>query len=120
MANERWLAYVTETEAQIELAAGNLEAATDRGEAALSLAESAGNHKATISALLTLARTKRAGGDLKAAADALERAAESARALNRRAQLQAVLGEWADVMAELGDLGTAYRLSREALSAGRA
>jgi tetratricopeptide (TPR) repeat protein len=119
LENERWLAHVAETEAQIELAAGNLDLATERGNEALQRAETVGNHKAAVSALLTLARTKRAAGDLRGGADALERAAATARELGRRGQLQAVLAEWADVMAELGDLAAAYRLSREALAAGR-
>jgi hypothetical protein len=37
----------------------------------------------------------------------------------RRGELQTVLGEWSDVMAELGDMARAYAISRRALDAGR-
>jgi hypothetical protein len=86
---------------------------------ALRLAEMSGNKKAAIDAALTLARAQRAGGDLPAAALTLERAAGYAEALGRRSQMQAVLGEWSDVMAAQGDMSRAYELSRRALDAGR-
>ena len=117
--NDRSLAHVTDTEAQIALAAGHPDEALERGAEAVRLADATGNRKARLSACLSIARARRAAGDLAGASQTLEEAAESARAIGRRAQLQAVLGEWADVRAELGDLEGAYRLSREALSAGR-
>ncbi|MFI5225833.1 MAG: helix-turn-helix domain-containing protein [Candidatus Limnocylindrales bacterium] len=117
--NERYLAHVTDTESQIALAAGHPDEALERGAEAIRLADATGNRKARLSACLSIARARRAAGDLAGASQILEEAAESARAIGRRAQLQAVLGEWADVRAELGDLEGAYRLSREALSAGR-
>ncbi len=117
--NDRSLAHVTDTEAQIALADGHPDEALERGAEAVRLADATGNRKARLSACLSIARARRAAGDLAGASQTLQEAADSARAIGRRAQLQAVLGEWADVRAELGDLEGAYRLSREALSAGR-
>ena len=68
---------------------------------------------------MTLAKAQRADGNLSGAAGTLERTAGLARELGRRAQLQAVLGEWSDLLAQQGDLARAYELSREALDAGR-
>jgi hypothetical protein len=49
----------------------------------------------------------------------LDDAALVARSQGRRGQLQAVLGEWAEIKAEQGDLRGAFDLSQEALRAGR-
>jgi tetratricopeptide (TPR) repeat protein len=117
--DDRWLSHVTDTAALIALASGsNDEAITLAGEA-LRLAEASGNKKAALDAALTLARSQRAMGDLPGAASTLERAAAEADELGRRSQLQAVLGEWSDVMAATGDMARAYELSRQALNAGR-
>jgi tetratricopeptide (TPR) repeat protein len=115
----RWLAHVTETEGQIALATGSATHAMDLATEALRLAEASTNKKAAISALLLLARAQRASHDLPAAAGTLERAATLAEEYGRRGQLQTVLGEWSDVMAEVGDLPKALSLSRRALNAGR-
>jgi tetratricopeptide (TPR) repeat protein len=115
-----WLAHVTETEGQIALATGSATSAIELATEALRLAEASTNRKAAISALLLLARAQRATRDLPVAAATLERAATLAEDYGRRAQSQTVLGEWSDVMAELGDLAKAYELSRRALNAGRA
>jgi len=117
--NQRYLAHVAETEAQIALADGHPDVAIERASEAIRLADATGNRKAHLSASLSIARAQRASGDLAAASETLAEAAETARSIRRRAQLQAVLGEWAEVKAELGDLGGAYELSREALAAGR-
>ncbi len=115
----RWLAHVTDTEGQIALAAGSTRDAIDLSTESLRLAEEIGDKKAAINALLLLARAQRADTDLPAAAATLERAAALSEEYGRRGQLQAVLGEWSDVVAALGDLAQAYALSRRALNAGR-
>ena len=115
----RWLAHVTETEGQIALASGSSADAIELATESLRLAEAGGDRKAAISALLLLARAQRATRDLPAAAATLERAAKLSEEYGRRGQLQTVLGEWSDVMAELGDLAKALSLSRRALTAGR-
>jgi tetratricopeptide (TPR) repeat protein len=117
--DRRWLAHVTETEGQIALAAGSADDALKLSAESLRLAEEADDKKATVTALLLLARAQRASGDLKSAATSLERAAALAEEHGRRAQQQTVLGEWSDVMASLGDMAQAYALSRRALDAGR-
>jgi tetratricopeptide (TPR) repeat protein len=117
--DRRWLAHVTESEAQIALAAGDFKAAGTLAATAYELAVEVDNRKAMISAKLCLGRAERAAGDLDAAAATLEQAAQLARDLGRRGQLQSVLGEWSEVMADKGDLARAYQLSREALDAGR-
>jgi transcriptional regulator with XRE-family HTH domain len=119
VGDRRWLAHVTETESQIALAAGRTGDARMLATKALELADETGDRKAAIGASLTLAKAQRASGDLAAAAATLEQTAGLARDLGRRGQLQAVLGEWSDVLADQGDLARAYELSREALDAGR-
>jgi len=115
----RRLAHVVETQGQIALANGSAVDAMALSTESLRFAEESGNKKATISALLLQARAQRASGDLAASAATLEQAAAVAEDYGRRGQQQTVLGEWGDVMAELGDLGKAYELSRRALNAGR-
>jgi transcriptional regulator with XRE-family HTH domain len=118
-ADTRWLAHVTETEGQIALAAGDVPGALDRSGQAGRLADASGDRKAAIDALLLGARARRALGELDEAAATLERAAALAESFGRRGQLQAVLGEWSDVLAEQGDMAKAYAVSRRALDAGR-
>ncbi len=117
--DRRWISHVTDTESQIALADGRTAEAATLATRSLDLAEESGDRRAAITAGLTLARAQRAGGDPIAAAATLERTADLARDLGRRGQLQAVLGEWSDLLAEQGDLARAYELSREALDAGR-
>jgi transcriptional regulator with XRE-family HTH domain len=116
---DRLLAHVAETEAQIELAAGAPTEALERATEALQRARATDNRKAELSALLSLARGHRALGDAAAALVALEDAAALARTHGRRNQLQAVLGEFAQVVAEQGDLKRAFALSQEALAVAR-
>jgi tetratricopeptide (TPR) repeat protein len=115
----RLLAHVTETEGQIALAAGSPDEAIALSTESLRLAEESGNHKAEISAGLSLARAQRAAGNLDAAATTLEKAVDIADGYGRRGQLQTLLGEWSDVMAARGDLAQAYALSRRAIDIGR-
>jgi transcriptional regulator with XRE-family HTH domain len=117
--DRRGLAHVTESEAQIALAAGAFADAASLATKALGLAEESGDRKAAISAGLSLGHAQRDAGDLEAASLTLEHAAGQAQDMGRRGQLQAVLGAWSDVMAELGDMKRAYELSRQALDAGR-
>jgi transcriptional regulator with XRE-family HTH domain len=117
--DRRWLAHVTETDGQIALAAGEAAEAGELATQALTLAEETGNRKAAVSSLLLMGRAQRAAGDLRSASASLERAAAVAEELGRRSQSQMILGEWSDVMADLGDMTRAYELSRRALDAGR-
>ena len=104
----------------IALQAGDLDLAASRGSDALALAHKTGNQKALIDAALTLARTRRRKGDRAGAVELLEEAVGVAREHGRRMQLEALLGEWADIVADGGDLARAYELTREALAVSRA
>lgn len=115
----RRLAHVTETEGQIALAAGDLGRARELADEALRLAEHGADRKAAISALLLKARANRKAGANEAARLTLEQAASLAQEHGRRGELQLVLGELSDVLADLGDLAGAYAVSRRALDAGR-
>ena len=115
----RWLAHVTETEGQIALATGDSGRAIELANDALRLADQSVDRKAAISALLLNARANRKGGASEAARVTLEQAASLAQEHGRRGELQLVLGELSDVLAELGDLAGAYAVSRRALDAGR-
>ena len=117
--DRRWLSHVTDTESRIALADGRGADAATLATRSLAFAEESGDRRAAIAAGLTLARAQRAVGDAAAAAATLDRTAALARDLGRRGQLQAVLGEWSDLLAQQGDLARAYELSREALDAGR-
>lgn len=115
----RWLAHVTETEGQIALATGDPVRAIELADDAFRLAERGEDRKAAISALVLNARANRKAGATGAARVALEQAASMAQEHGRRGELQLVLGELSDVLADLGDLAGAYAVSRRALDAGR-
>ena len=118
LGDDRARAHAVETQAQIELAAGDLEQASSLASEALSTAERTGNRIASLSARLTLARTRRRMGKLDDAVALLAATAADAREFDRSSQLKDVLTEWADVLAESGDLAGAYERSREALQIG--
>jgi len=116
--DERARAHVLETQAQIELAADQPVEALRKAEEAIAVATATGNRKAGISAGLTLARAARRTGDTDLALASLEKASASARLYHRPTQLRDVLVEWAELLAETGNMADAYELSREALSLG--
>ncbi|MDP8905018.1 MAG: helix-turn-helix domain-containing protein, partial [Chloroflexota bacterium] len=98
--DERMLAHVTETEAQIAAARGNWQEALRLADDALAAAERTANPKATVHALLTSARAHAALSNGDAALAAHERAAALARQLGRPALLRRALAEWADYLAQ--------------------
>jgi tetratricopeptide (TPR) repeat protein len=118
LGEEFWRAHVVETTAQIELAAGSPDGAARLALEARQIADSTHNHKAFVSSCVTLARAQRQLGDPIAALVSLEQGAIRARELDRRAQLRTVLSEWADLLADQGDVRAAYELTREALALG--
>jgi tetratricopeptide (TPR) repeat protein len=111
------LTNLTDTEARIALARGDLDEAASAAARAAELAESSGNSKGLVDALLTAARTARRRGDRDAAVSALDRAASVA-ADGPPARLRAVLTEWSELAAEGGDHAAAYELTRRALALG--
>lgn len=116
LGEEFWRAHVVETTAQIELAAGSPDGAARLALEARQIAERTHNYKAFVSSCVTLARAQRQLGDPIAALASLEQAALCARERDRRAQLRTVLSEWADLLADQGDVRAAYELTREALA----
>jgi len=114
--DERMLAHVIETEAQIEAARENWSGSLDKGREAVALAERTGNRKAMVSAMLSVARAQARQGDTVGAGQTYEEAARIARELGKPGLLRNVLGDWAEFMAESGDHKAAYTLTREALA----
>jgi transcriptional regulator with XRE-family HTH domain len=115
--DELGLAHLTDTDAKISLARGELELAAGLAADAVARAEHTGSQKGIVDALLTQARVARRRGDPAAALAALERA-ESAAVDGPTARLKAVLTERAEVLAEGGDHAAAWELSKRALALG--
>jgi transcriptional regulator with XRE-family HTH domain len=111
------LANLADTEARIALARGDVELAGTRAAAAAALAESLGNQKGLVDALLTVAQAARRSGNHALAFETLERASIAADR-GPAARLRLVLTEWSELAAETGDHATAYQLSRRALDLG--
>ncbi|HEU4862429.1 MAG TPA: tetratricopeptide repeat protein [Candidatus Limnocylindria bacterium] len=114
--DERWMASVVDTEAQVALARGNVDEALGLAAKARDYAQRSGNEFAGLMAMLTEARAlRRAGRPVEAEARFGEAAAlaRSSKAPNR---LREVLREWADLRAESGDHRGAYELTSEALA----
>jgi ATP/maltotriose-dependent transcriptional regulator MalT len=115
--DEVGIAHITDTDARIALARGDLDVAEQQAAEAATRAERLGNQKALVDARLTQARIARRRGDTDAAVAALERAEAAAKA-GPNARLRTVLSEWADVLAERGDHAAAWELSKRALALG--
>jgi len=115
-SDDRNLAAVLETEAQIELAAGSADAALGLARRSATLAHDSGYGRAELAARIAEARALRATGDLPAAELCFTEAATLARASGTPARIREVLREWADLRATSGDHRGAYDLTREALT----
>lgn len=114
--DDRLLAAVIETEAQVALAAGDRTRALELAARSAELARSSGNRLAELGAMLTEARALRQTGEAAVAEERFAQAAALARTTSSPARLREVLREWADQRAESGDHRGAYELSREALA----
>ena len=114
--DERWLAAVIDTEAQIALAAGEPDDALRLASSAHAYAKRSGNDLARMAALITEARALRRIGRADEAERTFGQAVEIARASRVPNRLRDVLREWADLRAEIGDHRGAYELTSEALS----
>jgi transcriptional regulator with XRE-family HTH domain len=117
LGDEWLLSHVVDTEAQIALADGAAERAAAGAQEAFALAERADNSKASVDALLTLARAHAALGQNEAALDANRRAGELARRVASAGLVRRALREWADALAAAGQHEQAFILMREALAA---
>ncbi len=117
-ADDRLLAAVLETEAQVALASGSRDQALTLAARSRELAKATGNQKAELAAMLTQARALREAGDVEAAEKHYEEAATLARTGRAAARVRDVLREWADLRAGAGDHRGAYELTSEALGVG--
>jgi tetratricopeptide (TPR) repeat protein len=119
LGDDRELAAVLDTEARIQLAHGNIDAAVVLAAQAIEAARAADNRKALSDAAVTMARASVQAGRPQQAIEMYEQAAALLRERGSDARLAEVLGEWADVLAKLGDFETAYQLTRDALGGAR-
>jgi tetratricopeptide (TPR) repeat protein len=113
--DERWLAAVLDTEAQVALASGSIEDALRLTAAARATAARGGNEYVGLVAMITEARALRQAGRDQEAEERFGEAARIARASRVPNRLREVLRDWADLRAERGDHRGAYELTSEAL-----
>lgn len=112
---ERELATVLDTEARIQLASGNVTEGVELARRAMEAALASDNRKALADATVTMARASVAAGRPEQAIGMYADAAALLRERGSRSRLAEVVGEWADVVANLGDHEGAFSLAREAL-----
>jgi tetratricopeptide (TPR) repeat protein len=113
---ERLAAVLTDTEAMIELGAGNLDRALQLADEAIQLAERTENQKGVLDALTTRARTFSAMGRHDDAAAAFERAHDLAERTAPASRRRQILSAWADSLAALGRHDEAFAIARRALA----
>lgn len=113
------LAELIEIEARLALATDDLDAATERAQAALAAADAGGSYLVAVGAHRTLARVARARDDRTEADAAYGRAVTLLRKHRSGTQLRDLLAEWADLRASWGDAGGANELYAEALGRRR-
>ena len=114
--DERWMAAVVDTEAQVALADGDIDRALRLAERAREYAERSGNEFGGLMAMLTEARALRRADRGEEAEARFAEAARVARASRAPNRLREVLREWADLRAAAGDHRGAYELTSEALA----
>lgn len=114
--DERWMAAVVDTEAQVALADGDVEGALRLAQLAREHAARSGNEFNGLMAMLTEARALRRAGRVAEAETRFGEAATIARESRTPSRLRDVLREWAGLRAEAGDHRGAYELTNEALS----
>ena len=114
--DERWMAAVVDTQAQVALATGDIDEALRLAGDARGYADRSGNEFGGLMAMLTEARALRRAGRNEEAEARFAEAAAAARASRAPSRLRDVLREWAGLRADAGDHRGAYELSSEALS----
>jgi tetratricopeptide (TPR) repeat protein len=115
-ANPRLDALMADTEATVELDAGNADKALNLAEEAIDLSRRTEHSKALLDALATRARALSALGRNEEAAASFEEAAELAEKLGPASRRRQILSAWADTLATLGRHDEAYALARRALA----
>jgi hypothetical protein len=106
---------VTEAEARLALARGDVPRTHERAAAALMSAEAGGSYLAAVGAHRTLARLAITQGDRREAEARFAAAAALLRAHRARSLLRGVLTEWAEMRSNVGDAEGATTLYVEAL-----
>ena len=114
--DERWMAAVVDTEAQVALADGDVDRALRLAERAREFAERSGNEFGGLMAMLTEARALRRADRGEEAEERFAEAAAIARTSRAPNRLREVLREWADLRAAAGDHRGAHELTSEALT----
>ena len=116
IGDERIMAAILETRAQVALSAGDDAHARELAGEAMTRARTSGNRLAELAALLTEARVLRHAGQDEEAEQRFAQAADVARVAQLSGRLREVLREWADLRAGAGDHRGAYELSSQALT----
>ena len=114
--DDRLTSNLADTEATIELDAGDAKRALELADEAIGLAEKTDHQKALLDALVTRARALSALGRHDDAAASFERAAELAERSAPPSRGRQILSAWADSLAALGRHDEAYALARRALA----
>ncbi len=114
LGERRLLVGVMESEAQIELAAGEPAVALERSGGTLELAREVGDPTAEAAALLTQARARRALGEPAGAEASYGEAASVLRRSGPRPRLHRLLREWAELLVEQRRHEEAVALLQEA------
>ena len=117
--DQRALAHVAETQAQIAIAEGRYADAVSLGQEARALAEATASLATHSMAMLTIARAQAAAGDTEAACQSYATGVGELRSRGPVSRLRQGLADWAELLARLGRHEEAYALSREALVADR-
>jgi transcriptional regulator with XRE-family HTH domain len=115
-SDDRLTASLIDTEATVELRAGNVERALELADEAIATAEQTSHHKGLLDGLTTRARTLSAMGRDDEAASAFERAYDLAERTAAASRRRDILSAWADSLAALGRHDEAFALARRALA----
>lgn len=113
--DRRSLAWVTETQAEIALEAGEPQRALELCEQALTLGEEAASPETRVAGLLTAAKAQQALNNTDEARSAFQGATEIAKSTGSRARRRQVLAAYADFLTQTGDDKAALAVYREAV-----
>ena len=116
-SDERLRSILADTEAMIELEAGQPERAVTLADEAIELAQRVHHHRSLLDGLTTRARALSALGQHEEAAAAFEEAASLADRVAPPSRRRQILSAWADSLAAVGRHDEAYALARRALEA---
>jgi transcriptional regulator with XRE-family HTH domain len=115
LGDDRALAGILDTQAQVALAEGRAAEALELADRARSLGDASSSPYAVLGGWLTRARALAAEGDARAAVKAFEAAASIVRNQGQPSRRREVLAEFADYLTQLGRSKQALTVYREAL-----